>query len=126
MISLSSEMPRLDVASVKNVMENSSGLTAVIGGNVEISRKIVETADLMGIQVPDDLSIVSMQVGRLRPGLETDAFTGIRYDWHKIITTCFEVLLGNQNYRQFSKLVFDPEVRDFPELEFSSVKDLRG
>ncbi len=122
LIELSSGIERLDVASVKRVLEASPECSALIGASLEVSRKIVETADLLRRRIPEDLSICSMQIGRMRPD-SRKTFVGIRYDWHKIVTSCFDILLNRKDNCHLSRMTLNPEIGQFGLL---SVMDFDG
>ena len=120
-IALSSAIEHLDVAAVKGVLGACSDCTAFIGGSIEVTRKIAETADLLEIAIPDQLSICSMQAGVLREGRK-DPVLGISYDWHTVITTCFELLLSEEKRRHLSRLVISPEIIDSASLSVRQVQ----
>jgi GntR family transcriptional regulator, arabinose operon transcriptional repressor len=107
----------LDVAAVKDFMESCPETSAFIGTTVEASQKIIETADFMGIDIPGDISLCSMQVEYMR-GNTGDAIDGIVYDWRKIIVTCFESLLSAEKFMNMSRIVFDPLL----DLKYSTKK----
>lgn len=122
MMTLATQIQHVDVAAVKGLLDASAPCTAIIGGSIGITQKIVETADLLGMSIPDQLSLCSMQAGWLRPTVN-EPVIGIRYDWHKVITTCFELLL-NDDKKHLSRLVFNPEIAEFPPPSVASIPKL--
>ena len=121
----SRETPYPDVAGVKDFMETFSDATAFIAMSIDIAQKIVETADLLGIRIPEDVSLVSLQTGRLRSS-DGGVITGAAYDWERIVKACFDVLLGAEKYSGLSRIVFEPLViAGTGSAAPASVKDLR-
>lgn len=111
-IRLSTALERLDVSGIKQILATCS-CTAYIAGSIDVAQKIAETADLLHLSIPDDLSVVSMQAGYLRPG-DSAPVTGLRYNWRRVIETSLDLLLNASKREGLARMVFEPEIEDGP------------
>jgi len=101
-----------DLKGIRRFLEQHSSATAVLCFSIDDARRLVELAELMGLAVPGDLSVASLQTegprrGRLR------SILGAAYDWKEIIRRCFELLLSPDEFaeRSVSRIVFSPQVQ---------------
>ncbi|MEI6421119.1 MAG: GntR family transcriptional regulator [Lentisphaerota bacterium] len=102
-----------DMLGIKSFLDENKNATAVLTLNVSSSHKIVEYADLVGIRIPENLSLVSLQVGKLR-GKETDGITGAGYDWNAIMGTCTDILLDKLklDVSKLSRIQYNPVIME--------------
>ena len=101
-----------DLIGIKSFLERNNAATAVLSMNVEVSHKIVEYADLVGMDIPKDLSLASLQLGGLR-GKEGVDITGACYDWNAIMRNCTDILFGKFPYEtgKVSKILHTPIIK---------------
>jgi len=79
----------MDARRLKTFLDTFSDCTAVVSTTSPLAQKLVEVCDMLEIRIPEDLSIVSLQVAVLRPssGADTPAFTGVVYLDSNILPT---------------------------------------
>lgn len=101
-----------DLKGIRHFLKQHSEATAVLCFSIDDARRLVEVAEMMGIGVPRDLSVASLQTEGLRRG-HPGSLLGAAYDWKEIIRTCFEILLSPAEFaeRSVSRIVFGPRVQ---------------
>ena len=101
-----------DLKGIRQFLEQHCAATAVLCFSIDDARRLVEVAEMVGLTVPQDLSVASLQsegLGRGRRG----NLLGAAYDWKEIIRTCFEILLSPAEFaeRSVAQIVFSPRVQ---------------
>jgi len=93
-------------------LKENAASTAVLCFSIDDARRMVEVAEWMGLAVPGDLSVASLQTEGSRER-ERINLVGATYNWTEIIRTCFEILLSPDEFaeRSVSRIVFSPHVR---------------
>ena len=101
-----------DLKEIRQFLKQHSTATAVLCFSIDDARQLVEVAELMGVAVPGNLSVASLQTEGLARG-RRGSLLGAAYDWQEIIRTCFEILLSPGEFaeRSVSRIVFSPMVR---------------
>ena len=101
-----------DMLGIKSFLEKNKSATAILSMKIDIAHKIVEYADLVGIHIPEDLTIASLQVGNLRDKID-DGITGAYYDWNSIMRNCTDILFGKfpYNIECVSKILHTPIIK---------------
>ena len=109
-VELSKAIKSSDMLGIKSFLEKNKSATAILSMKVDISHKIVEYADLVGISIPGDLSLASLQVGNLRNKDGDDGITGAYYNWDIIMRNCTDILFGKFPYEiaNVSKILHTP------------------
>lgn len=106
----SRKLPFNDLKSAREFLEAFPDATAVLTMTIDSALKIEEYADLVGMRIPEDLSLASLQVGTLP---EHGSILGSFYQWDAIIKTCFEFILDRRlelNRTAFSRVIMTPEL----------------
>jgi DNA-binding transcriptional regulator YhcF (GntR family) len=109
-VEISKTVKSNDMLGIKNFLNKNKSATAILSMKVDISHKIVEYADLVGIRIPEDLSLASLQVGNLRNKDGAGGITGAYYDWDIIMRNCTDILFGKfpYNIESVSKILHTP------------------
>ena len=92
----SHQLEEFTLMDMKSIFSRFKEVTAVLCMRGDAANKIVEVADFMEINIPDELSIASCQVTYLR-GNRDLSFLGVYYDWEAIIDRCFDILLDPES-----------------------------
>ena len=74
--------------------------TAFVCSKCERATNIIAVADMMGIRVPEDLSIVSLVAGPMRAYKPDQRITGIEYDLEHTVRLCFDLLFDQMRTRK--------------------------
>lgn len=108
-VELSKAIKSSDMLGIKSFLEKNKSATAILSMKIDIAHKIVEYADLVGIRIPENLSLASLQVGNLRNKID-DGITGAYYDWDVIMRNCTDILFGKfpYNIECVSKILHTP------------------
>lgn len=83
-----------DIEAFRELLENPVGdpPTAIVAGAVARAMALIPVADMIGIRVPEDLSIVSIGSEPIRDGNDGQFLTGYVQD-HRVLTdACFDIL----------------------------------
>jgi len=75
-----------------NAAAPSGGVTAFVCSLPSHAMNIIAVADMIGIRVPEDLSVVSLLSGPMRSWRPDQRLTGIEYDLAHAVSVCFDVL----------------------------------
>ncbi len=112
LLSFLREKEPMDARRLKGFLGAFADCTAVVCTTYPLAQKLVEVCDLLEIRIPEDLSIVSLQVAVLRPslGAASPAFTGVVYSWDELFLACFESFAANGRNRRVSSVNFMPEL----------------
>lgn len=95
-----------DLSGIRDYLKAFPENTGLICLNIDNACKFVEYGDLVGLKVPEDLSIVSLQAGFMRTTYGK-AFVGVMYDWVKILKLCQKVLFDDRNDRPINRFEFN-------------------
>ena len=93
-----------DLSGFKTFLQEFNSATAVICMWGLVSARLVEVAEMMGISVPDQLSILAhgaSQMGSRRSAV----MTHLEYDMDALVHTCFDLLLDQKACRRTKKTV---------------------
>ncbi len=108
-IELSRSCHPVDLIGIKGYLESFPEQTGIISLDVDNATRIVEYADLVGMSIPGDLSLASMQAGVMRGG-RSEQFVGIAYDWPKVLDVCVNLLVEEEDTALISRLLCRPFV----------------
>ena len=86
-------LPARRLTSAKEFIETFNDATAVICETMMSAHNLIEVADLHGIKVPENLSIVTQGYGYMRIGEEKHSMTCLQYDIPRAIDLCLDMLL---------------------------------
>ena len=86
-------LPTRGLTSSKELIETFSDATAVICETMANAHNLIEVADLQGIKVPENLSVVSQGYGYMRRGEDKQRMTCLQYDIPRAIEICLDMLL---------------------------------
>lgn len=108
-------MEPFELTSAKEFLELYGSATAIICENIRTAQNIIAIADMQGISVPQDLSIVAQGYGPMRPGKEKK-MTCLQYDIPRAVEICFDLLMEQLKTRTCSirqarvcPIIFDGE-----------------
>jgi DNA-binding LacI/PurR family transcriptional regulator len=88
-----------DLAALRAFLEDYPTATCVICMWGQVSSQLVEVAEMMGIRVPDHLSITAHGLSRM--GSRHDAvMTHLAYDVDALVHSCFDLLLEQKRTRR--------------------------
>lgn len=77
-----------------------SGATALVCAKNELAMNAISVADMMGLAVPEDLSVVSLLAGPMRVWKIDQRMTGIEYDVEHTVRVCFNLLTEQMKTRR--------------------------
>lgn len=107
-VRISRQMPFNELKSAKDFLAAFPKSTAVLAMAVDTALKIEEYAEMVGVEIPERLSLACLQVGALPKHSE---ILGAYYEWNLVIKTCFDIILDRNmeiNSKTFSRVTMPP------------------
>ncbi len=81
-----------DTAAIKDFLDRHADATAILCEKISGAHKLIALADLLGIRVPEDLSIVAQGHGMMRPGDPSSPLYCLQYDMARAAEICLDLL----------------------------------
>lgn len=99
----------IDHVLLKSYFAKFKGLTAIVNLQANLFNILIEYGQLMQINIPEDLSVISLQVEKSNQNQLKS--TGTEFSWDSILNTCFDSFkkdfLETNNVENF---MFQPEI----------------
>lgn len=86
-------IPEGDLGGLRSFLERFSESTAIICMSVWRAQHLISVADLLGIRVPEELSVVSHGPGSMRSHTPTKTLTCLERNFEKIVKFSFDILI---------------------------------
>ncbi|MCX7015047.1 MAG: GntR family transcriptional regulator [Candidatus Sumerlaeota bacterium] len=119
-IQRSLEIPAGDLAGHREfLMAFGEEATAIVCATCERAQNFIAVADVLGIRVPEDLSLVAYgPETQMRLNAPGGQIAGISFDTGFIVTTCFDLLLDQVKTRQcpVRRILVNPTVQEGDSL----------
>lgn len=86
-------IPEGDLGGLRSFLERFSDATAIICMSVWRAQHLISVTDLLGISVPEELSVVSHGPGPMRTHTPTKTLTCLERNFEKIVKLSFDILI---------------------------------
>jgi GntR family transcriptional regulator of arabinose operon len=99
--------------SLREFIERFSEATAIVTMSGSDALSIIEVADMLGIRVPEDLSVATLAPGLSNPLDSDKRLTSLSYDYKRLNAAAFDLLFEMIKTRRspFTRLALTPSVR---------------
>ena len=106
------DIPEGDLRLRREYLEKFGDATAIVCATPVKAQNIIAMSDVMGIRIPEDLSIVAHQPENMRPNNPGLRITGMDFNMSSIIATSFELLQEQIKTREcpISRILVKPSI----------------
>ncbi|HAR65812.1 MAG TPA: hypothetical protein DCR55_06325 [Lentisphaeria bacterium] len=109
----------MTMARIKSFLETFSEQTAIITYHASVTETVADVAELLGIRIPEDLSVASLQPGPAKCCEKW--FAGTSYPWSEVLCKCFELLDLQNADMGVPNVLYTPGMHEFDTFSTRSI-----